>query len=325
METDTHNKQIKTPVVFLVFNRPRQTQLVFNTIKKAQPKRLFIVADGPRHDDDKIKCDQVRNIVQQVDWDCDVASLFRDTNLGCRESVSSGISWAFKNTDRAIILEDDTLPHETFFRYCDELLEHYKDDDRIMNISGVNFSNTNIKESYYFSNIPQIWGWATWKRAWEHYDIDMKMWPQARDQKLINKIFGNSPTADYWNFLFEQLYNGKVKKSAWDAQWVFACMINGGISINPASNLVTNIGFGDDATLSVDSDSPLSMYPVKAIRFPMVHPKTKNINTTADENTMKTVFRVNNTLAKKIRWTIKTKFPATYDLIKKINRIRTSK
>lgn len=318
METNEHTQRITTPIVFLVFNRPEPTQRVFDAIKKAQPNQLFVIADGPRHNEDKPKCEAVRAILKQIDWDCNIQTLFREKNLGCRKSVSSGITWAFKHVDRAIILEDDTIPHETFFPYCTELLERYKDDRRIMNISGVNFSNANIKESYYFSRIPQIWGWATWKRAWKHYDVDMKSWPRARESKLLTNIFGDSAVAKYWDFLFEQLYSGKIKKSAWDAQWVFACMNHQGLSINPAVNLVTNIGFGEDATRSTSTTDPLAHRPAHPLAFPLAHPKEISVNTSADTQTMKTVFRVNNSLKKKLRWLLKSNLPFVYSHLKKL-------
>ncbi len=312
------NYKCLNPVVFLVFNRPEHTKRVFDAISNVQPNRLFIIADGPRGDYDKKKCDSVREIVSNVNWECDVSTIFRDQNIGCRKSVSSGISWAFDYVDRAIILEDDTVPDSTFFAYCDELLKKYEDETRIMHISGVNFSDTPINESYYFSRIPQIWGWATWRRSWNLYDASMSMWPKAKEQNMLGNMFGKSPTAEYWKYLFENTYRKNIHKMAWDTQWVFTCMYNQGYSINPSSNLVTNIGFGDDATHSTSKTSKLANKPSIPIDIPLRHPNDICVNKRADSKTMKIVFRVNNSLVKKARWIIKSTFPSAYAMAKRI-------
>src|SRR5574343_911675 len=164
---------IGTSVIFLIFRRPKETSLVFEQIRKARPAKLFIVADGPRNPEEKKLTDSTREIVSKIDWPCEVFRNYSDVNLGCRECVSSGITWAFNNTDEAIILEDDCLPNETFFKYCEEMLPKHRNDNRIMHIGGTNFQQDNPgyqssigNDSYYYSNIAQIWGWATWKRSW---------------------------------------------------------------------------------------------------------------------------------------------------------------
>ena len=161
---------LKTPVAFIIFNRPSLTQIVFNTIRQAKPKQLFVIADGARFPEEKEKCQQARDIIRQVDWDCEVLANYSDVNLGCGKRISSGISWVFEHVEAAIILEDDCLPHLSFFRYCENLLDYYRDDERVMAIGGDNFQDGNKKTpySYYFSKYPHVWGWATWRRAWKH-------------------------------------------------------------------------------------------------------------------------------------------------------------
>lgn len=174
-----------TPVAFMIFNRPEKTARVFAEIRKARPTQLFIVADGPRTEQEKEKTDATRAVTEHIDWECEVKRNYSDVNVGCKMRVSSGISWIFENVENAIILEDDCVPEQSFFPYCQELLERYKDDTRIMHISGDNFEwgrtgNFESDASYYFSRIPHVWGWATWRRAWNLYDINMTSWPECR-------------------------------------------------------------------------------------------------------------------------------------------------
>lgn len=185
---------LHTPVLFLVYKRPDTTRQVFEAIRQAKPPRLYIAADGPKKDlpEEAEKVKQVRDIVLSgVDWDCEVETLFRDENLGCKYGVSGGIDWFFENEEEGIILEDDTLPSQSFFWFCQELLERYKDDKRIMAISGDNFQN-GIKRgacSYYFSRYNHIWGWASWRRAWGYYSVNMKLWPDIAKSSVIEQLF----------------------------------------------------------------------------------------------------------------------------------------
>ena len=196
------------PILFVVFNRYETTLRVFQVIRQQEPSRLFIAADGPRlnRSDDLEKCNQVRQIVDLVDWDCEVITLFRDANLGCRDAVSSAINWFFSHVDKGIILEDDCLPVPFFFSFCQEMLEYYQSDDRVMMVSGDNFQNgiQRGKGSYYFSKCCHIWGWATWKRAWDKYDVEMKSFPDFRKQNLVNSILSKNDERTYWIKCFEK-------------------------------------------------------------------------------------------------------------------------
>jgi len=170
-------QEFNTPILFLVFNRPNTTQRVFNVIRQVKPKQLFVAADGPRRDKgaDEEKCEATREIVKQIDWDCEVKTLFREENLGCGKAVSSAITWFFENVEEGIILEDDCLPNLDFFGYCEELLDRYRDNREVMFIGGDNFQKGKKwgDASYYFSAYNHVWGWATWKRTWDIYDFKL--------------------------------------------------------------------------------------------------------------------------------------------------------
>lgn len=264
--------RLTTPILFLIFNRLDTTKRVFAEIRKAKPTKLYIAADGPRNEKEKKITDEVRKFVlSNIDWPCKVKTLFRDKNLGCKYAVSSAIDWFFKNEEMGIILEDDCLPSQSFFRFCQELLERYKDKNEIMHISGTNVEKiSKIKESYFFSGCFNVWGWATWRRAWREYDVKMKDWPKWRikslnfmkDYSLINKIKSLR--------LYELTYRGKI--DTWDYQWDFCCLKSKGISIIPKKNLIKNLGFsiGTHTTNYKEREKSLKRYE---INFPLIENK----------------------------------------------------
>jgi len=283
---------LNTPILFLVFNRLDSTEKVFHQIRRAKPKKLYLSVDGPRdkRKGETEKCLCVRNIIlKQIDWDCELFTNFRDKNLGCKLAISSGIDWFFKNEERGIILEDDTLPDLTFFRFCEELLEYYKDDKRLMMISGDNFQfgRKSAQESYYFSRYAHIWGWATWRRAWNYYDVDMKIWPKVRNSGLLFNILGDKKEAFYWKSIFDKVYKGKI--DAWSYQWLFACWMQNGLNILPGVNLVSNIGFGSIGT-HTKGRSEVAKLESKEIIFPLFHPIHMKRNALADKFDDKTMF-----------------------------------
>jgi len=245
----TENK-FETPILFIIFNRPDTAEKVFNAIKKIKPKKLFVSADGPRENKpgEKEKCLATRKIIDQVDWECEVYKKYSDVNLGCKLGVSSGIDWFFKNVEQGIILEDDCLPAQSFFKFCEELLEKYKNNDKIMMISGDNFQNGRQRGdgSYYFSKFSHIWGWATWRRAWEHYSVNMEGYPKFKQDKKINAIWSKEYIRKYWLDTFDQAYENKI--DTWDYQWAFSIWKMDGLCVIPNYNLISNIGFRDDAT-----------------------------------------------------------------------------
>ncbi|MED5098984.1 hypothetical protein P9858_02475 [Niallia circulans] len=284
---------MKKAVIFIIFNRPDTTRIVFEKIKKYKPEQLFIIADGPRKhiDTDEKLCKQTRDIVN-VNWKCEVTKLYSDENLGCQRRISSGLDYVFQKVEDAIILEDDCVPHDHFFLYCEELLEKYKTDSRIMAISGNNFQNKNfhIEESYYYSKYNHCWGWATWKRAWNYFDVDMDNWPLVREKKLLSGHFNDVIEEDYWNNIFEKTYQKKI--DSWAYAWTFACWVQNGLTILPKINLVSNIGFGEHATHTKYSDKLIENLSVFPLEFPFVHPSLVIKNYEADRYTSDNIYKI---------------------------------
>lgn len=265
---------LDTPIAFLIFNRPDVTERVFNAIAAARPKTLLVVADGPRPDrpGEAEKCRATRAIIDRVDWPCDVRTHFSEANLGCRRRVSSGLDWVFQEVEEAIILEDDILPEPTFFGYCQELLERYRNEPRIMQISGGNFQARGWKcsHSYYFSKIPHIWGWASWRRAWETYDVTLRDWPAMKAANWITTICQDPLEAKLWTSHFDSVCTGGL--DTWDFQWMFNIWKHGGLCVAPTVNLTSNIGFGPEATHTTNPTVHANM-PTKPIG-PLIHPPT---------------------------------------------------
>jgi hypothetical protein len=297
------SEPLKSPVLFLVFNRPDTTKRVFETIRQAQPFQLFVAADGPRKNKsgEAEKCKDVRKIVHEgIDWDCEVKTLFRDKNLGCKVAVNSAINWFFEHVEEGIILEDDCLPHPTFFRFCEELLNKYRNDERIGLISGDNFQfgKNQRKYSYYFSRYIHIWGWATWRRVWKNYDVDMKLWPEIRDEEWLQRWFGNKKLAKYWMRIFESVYRGKI--DTWDYQLAFACWIQNYLTVLPNVNLVSNIGCraGTHTTRGKDKSANI---PTEAMKFPLVHMPFVIRDSHRDKNEERYLTEFTDTLKNKMR------------------------
>ncbi len=262
----------------MIFNRPDPTRQVFDAIRAAKPSKLLVVADGPRADKpgEAEKCSATREIIDDVDWDCDVQRNFSDTNMGCRLRVSSGITWAFELVEKAVILEDDCVPSASFFHYCAELLDHYESDERVMMVSGDNFlfGNPATADSYYFSRYPHVWGWATWRRAWSKYDLHMTRWPEIRDKKLFNQYFPKMSERYYWESILQHVYDGNI--DTWDYQWAYSIWANSGLSITPARNLIQNVGFHSTATHTKRDNvySSYSSLTAEELSFPLTHPMT---------------------------------------------------
>jgi hypothetical protein len=287
---------IKTPVVFLIFNRPELTAKVFEVIRQAQPPILLVVADGSRSDrpEEAEKCQQTRAIIDCVDWNCEVLKNYSDINLGCAKRVSSGLNWVFETVESAIILEDDCLPHPTFFDYCEELLDYYQQDQRVMSIAGTNFQfgHQRSEYSYYYSGFHDCWGWATWRRAWQYFDFEMKLWPTFRESNFLeHKLSNNSRAVRYWRRLFQATYEGK--KNSWFYRWLFSSWVQSGLGIMPSVNLVSNLGFSLSYSSNTTAEAKKISYanmPVQAMGFPLSHPPYLLQNWEADEWTQETRF-----------------------------------
>ena len=220
-----------------------------------------MIADGPRPTmpKDEQLCRGTREIVSSPDWPCRLMTNFAEENLGCRRRVSSGLDWVFQECPEAIILEDDCIPCPSFFDFCSEMLQRYRNDTRIVHISGDNFQDGTRrgKASYFFSRYPHTWGWATWRRAWRHYDVSISTWPEDREQRWLQSVLDEPREIKYWEDIFERLHSGMI--DTWDYQWVYTCWHLAGLSILPNENLVTNIGAGPDATHLGDGHSTVGI------------------------------------------------------------------
>ncbi len=246
-----------TPILLVVFNRIDTAQKVFNAIKQQQPKYLYIAADGPRanKEGEAEKCQLVRDIIKQVDWDCELKTLFQEQNLGCAKGVSTAISWFFDHVEQGIILEDDCLPHPDFFPYCEELLTKYKDNEQIMLISGDNFQDGLVRgnASYYFSGYINIWGWASWRRAWKGYDLYLKNYSLSEFKQNISIYLSSWKERKVWIDKF--LIMKKQGNNTWDYQWGFHLWKKHGLSITPNVNLISNIGADGGTHYNNSSDT----------------------------------------------------------------------
>lgn len=262
---------LQTPVAFFIFRRPQTTRRVFEVIASVRPRRLMIIADGARNESEQHLVDKTRELVAHVDWNCEVSHAFSGSNLGLMRRIPSGLNWVFEQVDEAIILEDDCVPDPSFFAFCEAMLAHYRDDERVMHISGDHFHPDPYPEaSYYFSRYPHIWGWATWRRAWMKYDPDVQSWRDPTVRSRIERQFISRSEARYWRITWDQILNGAGR--TWDYQWGFACMMYGGLAINPACNLVQNIGFDVGATNTTNKNHRLANLEAKSLEFPLRHP-----------------------------------------------------
>jgi hypothetical protein len=282
------------PILFLVFNRPETTAQVFQRIKEIQPVKLFIAADGPRagKEGEKEKCEAVRKLILDgINWDCDVKTLFRDSNLGCGKAVSGAITWFFENVEEGIILEDDTLPDLSFFTFCKTLLEKYRNDEKVKIISGNNFQNGRWRGdgSYYFSAYSHIWGWASWRRAWKEYDFMLSTLDEVTVSNILDNYFSDKEVKDHWFEVFQQLRAGRF--DTWDLQLNYCILAKDGMTIVPNANLVINIGFGVNATHTGSINDTRSAIPLEKI-VNIIHTTERSINVKADSYTFKKFYLV---------------------------------
>lgn len=272
----------ETPILFIFFNRIETTKIVFSKIKQIKPKYLFLAADGPRQQkiNENYKCDEVRKfVIDSIDWDCDVKTLFLERNLGCGRAVSGAITWFFENVEMGIILEDDIDPSLSFFRFCEELLVKYKHDYQIGSITAVNLieNSMKLKTSYCFSNYGGIWGWASWRRVWEGYDFGIHSWERKEIKHKINEKFSNKQFR-----FFSSIFNSVKDTDTWDYQWWFHKINKGTIDIIPDVCLTQNIGFNESATHTFSIADEIRELTSHEINFPLVHPKKVVLNNAFD-------------------------------------------
>lgn len=287
----------RVPILFLVFNRPDKTRAAFEIIRAVQPKYLYVAADGPRPDKlgELENCQQVRDIATNINWDCTVKTLFRNENLGCGKAVSDAITWFFENVEEGIILEDDCLPSHSFFSFCEILLAHYRDNDKIVSISGCNFGYSNeTNYSYFFAPVMNMWGWATWKREALQIDYQLKKWSNMSDRRkswlLLKAIYKydkkelDTGWIKYWKNVFNKTSQKEI--DTWDYQWIFHQFLKHKLSIFPTVNLVKNIGFDESAT-HTNIDGSLLSISAKEVSFPLKFDDKININYIFQEEYLK--------------------------------------
>ena len=274
-----------TPLLLIAWRRPHTLRQVIDAIRPVAPTRLFVACDGPNPErpGEAEKVAATRQVIEQeIDWPCQIERLYSDVNQGCRLGVSRAISWFFEHVEEGIILEDDCFPHPDLFSYCTTLLERYRHDTRVWCISGSNFQNGQLRGdgSYYFSRYPHIWGWATWRRCWQHYDAQLSGWPELRDSALFPSVVEDALERNYWSAIWQRLVD-EGQPDTWDYQWTFTCMANGGLTALPNRNLVRNVGFDADAThTSYAQASPDraarfvvdSTTTLRGLEFPLTHP-----------------------------------------------------
>jgi hypothetical protein len=289
------NPSLKTPVALIIFKRPETTAKVLEMIRRARPSQLFVIADGarPERPGEAEKCAEAQAIIDQVDWDCQVLKNYSPVNLGCGRRLPTGLDWVFSQVEEAIILEDDCVPHPTFFQFCEELLQRYRHDARITSISGQNvqFGELDQRHSYYFSRYNHCWGWATWRRAWQHFDFNLAAWPDIHQHNVLYDILEDADAVRYWSQKFQEIYDGQVT-TVWDFQWTLACWLQNGLGVLPRANLVSNIGVGVDSTHFTQSRTdPHVNLPTYPMKFPLEHPSFVVRNATYDDLTHRLLFR----------------------------------
>lgn len=293
------------PVLLIIFRRPDTTHRVFEVIREAEPSRLFIAADGPHAGDpeEQRKCEQTRAVVERIDWDCEVHRNYSDENLGCGRRPASAISWVFEHVDRAIILEDDCIPDPSFFPFCESVLERYEDVPEVMHVNGNTYGLDQSgwhDYSYGFGSYAQAWGWATWRRAWEQFDFEIADWPAFREAGMVKSLDGGKRVAKARTEKWNSVYGGR-DPDVWDYQWHFAVMKEGGLTVVPRQNLVSNIGFSEEATHTFNEHSHKANIRRKEIDFPLVHPPFK-----VADNRINKVYR-NNMLTPSLRARVEAK------------------
>ncbi len=279
-------------VLLIAFHQPETTAQVINSLRAAAPRRLYFAVDGPRRalagEADHVA--RVRDLAATVDWPCSLQTRFLTENLGPRHAVSSAIDWFFTHEESGIILEHDCVAHPSFFGFCDAMLERYRDDPRVMHVGGNYFQARPVGDaSYYFSRIPHIWGWATWRRAWRYYDVDMASW---RDYRDAGRLVTNIPWAwqrQKWRYVLDKVALPRAR--TWDYQWTFTLFRHQGLAVTPNVNLVSNIGFGPRAVHGRNPAHPFANMPRSAMPEPLVHPSAIVADDGADYVTCRQNFR----------------------------------
>jgi hypothetical protein len=280
-----------TPILFLVFNRPSLTQKVFDEIKKVKPKKLYIAIDGPRigNANDQSNINDVLKIFNDVPWQCEFKFLKREFNLGCGVSISNALNWFFTHEEEGIILEDDCVPSQDFFFFCESMLEKYRTNDSIMAINGSNpLGEVHLDSSYFFSKYNFVWGWATWRKSWNLYEFDLNKESNFKRRLFLIKSFRyDFISIRNW---FKHLNLVKIGKiDTWDYQWMYTCWKYNGLIITPSVNLICNIGNEVEPTHGFINSNYIGL-KYNNITFPLIHPTKVQLNRKIDRKIKATRF-----------------------------------
>ena len=280
---------MKTPVVLIIYHRPQKTTNVINSLREVKPSQIFVIADGPKDKQDVEKCKKTRDLINSIDWKCEIYKNYSPKNLGLRKRVVTGLDWVFSKVDKAIILEDDLVIDKSFYVFCEQMLEKYKNNERVISISGNNFlfGRSNIENSYFFSRHIYSWGWATWRRAWKLYDDTMSDWQLVKSRKILNIRFGKWIEVAYWNGIFDLVFERKI--DSWAYVWTYAALVNDKLTVVPSVNLVSNVGTGQGATHTSIKSRVLNI-PVERINFPLKHPRVIKPGTKEDSVIERTLY-----------------------------------
>ncbi len=283
-----------TPVLLIIFNRPDKVERLIDSLRPIKSKKVYVSADGPREDvpTDNVRCTLAREAISKIDWPCEVFTNFHERNTGADFGPEKALNWFFDNVDEGIVLEDDCLAHPDFFRFTEDMLSRYRDNEKIMMISGNNFQNgiSRGEGSYYFSKYPSTWGWASWRRAWKHYDTKTSDYVEFMNKNTLDTICQSDNEKKYWTKFFEKINSGKLEH--WDIKWIFAIWNNNGISITPNVNLVKNVGFGYDATHTFKHDDMMVVNTDEIGEI--IPPSSITVNREADAYLFKHVYQFTN-------------------------------
>ena len=269
-----------TPILLITWKRPNATLKVINAIRNVKPSKIYVSSDGPRFENfsDAKKIEKTRELIRRnINWDTEIKTLFHEKNKGCMKGVSSAINWFFDNEEEGIVLEEDCLPHPDFFYFCEQLLNKYRNDERIWCITGNNLQDKNWRgeSSYYFSRYNHCWGWASWKRCWKKYDVFISDWPRIKKTEALKSLFFHRKEINHWEKTFDSIHYLK-QPDTWDYQWTYTCFMNSGLTAIPNKNLIENIGFNQEATHTKIGESPAKLDNCEKFNsgiLPLIHPE----------------------------------------------------
>jgi hypothetical protein len=263
---------LSTPVALSVFDRPETTRRVFMAIRRARPRQLFVFADGPRSGAEAARCSRARAVAERVDWPCEARYDYAESNLGARTRYTTGVDWVFSQVDEAIVLDDDCLPDPTFFPFCQAVLERYREDPRVMMICGTNYLERwkADQQSFHFSLFGGVWGWASWKRAWDLNDPAMDAWDHEEVKDRVRTLIADDEIYAFQARRFDRVRGDPAERHSWDLPWSLTRLAHAGLTAVPSVNLVQNLGNRHGRGLP--GSHPLAHLRAERIGIPLAFP-----------------------------------------------------